>query len=334
MADSDSDDDFDFGAPGDQFGKKPKAKAFDKSVRTDEHVVDDFDSTKLGQKKKRATKRGGGGRGAIFGISFSTAVDGSGDDDSSADDDDDDRPKGSLFGESVSSAGASTAAYGPARISADLRKGGDLPPGLSLVAASSSGAGGAGAAGAAGGSRLVEDEDGSHSLPLRASEHLLVRMGREHGLTSWELEADGRLHEYSLLFALKLDKLPSAHQTPLRLFSGGAAMSADEAKETPHLVVHRNGGVGALGEVGVAEAAVKPGRWAWIAVTRSRDQEIRTFVDGRLCAHIKRESRTRDSRRGGLVSRTLTRALARPPSLLRSLSLEHLPLSRAARSEG
>ena len=58
MADSDSDDDFDFGAPGDQFGKKPKAKAFDKSARTDEHVVDDFDSTKLGQKKKRATKRG------------------------------------------------------------------------------------------------------------------------------------------------------------------------------------------------------------------------------------------------------------------------------------
>ena len=52
MADSDSDDDFDFGAPGDQFGKKPKAKAFDKSVRTDEHVVDDFDSTKLSKKKK------------------------------------------------------------------------------------------------------------------------------------------------------------------------------------------------------------------------------------------------------------------------------------------
>ena len=32
--------------------------------------------------------------------------------------------------------------------------------------------------------------------------------------------------------SIKLDKLPSAHQTPLRLFSGGAAMSADEAKET------------------------------------------------------------------------------------------------------
>ena len=75
--DSDSDDDSDsFGAPGDKFGKKPKAKAFDKSVRTDEHLVDDFDSTKLGQKKKKATKRGGRGGGAIFGISFSTAADG------------------------------------------------------------------------------------------------------------------------------------------------------------------------------------------------------------------------------------------------------------------
>jgi hypothetical protein len=196
---------------------KPKAAAFQASSRTVEKTVDEADSTKLAKKKSKATKGGLGGgiSGGLFGgIGFSADKDD--DDDDASDDDvaatdlfddaDDDKPNVST------SASWTPSAWAPARLAADLREGGELPGGLALVDAMGSAAGGgasgggdAPGGGAPGGGeggkgRLVEGEDGAWSLPLRAREHLVVRMGREHGLTSWELEACRRL-AYRFSFA-------------------------------------------------------------------------------------------------------------------------------------
>ena len=158
-------------------------------------------------------------------------------------------------------------------LTVDLRKGGTLPDGLDLV----------------GGEPVFEEqEDGSQALILPEGSYLRLAMPY---VSPWSLEDDGRLHSYSLTVALRVSRLPGGGgaAATLPLFHGGAELSADDADDVEHVQLYKNGGVGALGEVGVAEAAVKPGRWTWVAVTRSRDQEVRTYVDGRLCAWIKRE---------------------------------------------
>lgn len=64
----------------------------------------------------------------------------------------------------------------------------------------------------------------------------------------------------------------------LPIFNGSAPPTAGEAVDSVYL--YKNGGVGALGQMGVREAAVRPERWAWIVVTRSGNDLI-TYVNGR-----------------------------------------------------
>lgn len=53
--------------------------------------------------------------------------------------------------------------------------------------------------------------------------------------------------------------------------------------------VYKNGGVGALGQMGAMDAAVRAERWAWVAIIR-KEGELRTYVNGRLCSEIKLDS--------------------------------------------
>ena len=67
------------------------------------------------------------------------------------------------------------------------------------------------------------------------------------------------------------------------LFNGGPPPTATEPVDSVYM--YKNGGVGALGQMGVREAAVRAERWAWIVITRSKN-ELRTYVNGRPCAKI------------------------------------------------
>ena len=157
------------------------------------------------------------------------------------------------------------------------------------------------------------------AMALRQDISLRMSLGSAHNLYSWTLGKDGKIHTYTLHMALKLDKLPS---TSIKLFHGrgaateaagtgekggkaaktadaGAAESSgkgqggvtkggggDSALECVH--VYKNGGVGALGQVGTAATALKAERWAWVTVTR-KEGELRTYVNGRLCAVVALE---------------------------------------------
>ncbi|KAL3933725.1 MAG: hypothetical protein SGPRY_000159 [Prymnesium sp.] len=116
----------------------------------------------------------------------------------------------------------------------------------------------------------------------------------------WALSEDGRLHTYTLILALCVDSLPS---TSLPIFNGGPPPPQGEKVE--NLQLFKNGGVGALNDMGTQarlvwllryslmgvnmEAAVHAERWSWIVVTRKPGQ-LRTYVNGRLCADIKLEA--------------------------------------------
>ena len=50
--------------------------------------------------------------------------------------------------------------------------------------------------------------------------------------------------------------------------------------------IYKNGGVGALGQVGTAATALKPQRWMWVTIVR-KPGELKTYVDGNLCADVK-----------------------------------------------
>jgi thiol-disulfide isomerase/thioredoxin len=152
---------------------------------------------------------------------------------------------------------------------------------------------------------------------------LRMSLGSAHNLYSWTLGKDGKVHTYTLHMAVKLDKLPV---TSLKLFHGlglaSVAVSSGEkgikgamrvepsaqgegagkkglgvepgggsALECVH--VYKNGGVGALGQVGTAATALKAEQWTWVTVTRQTDSpngpELRTYVNGRLCAAVKLE---------------------------------------------
>ena len=65
----------------------------------------------------------------------------------------------------------------------------------------------------------------------------------------------------------------------------------------------KNGGVGALNDMGTQEAAVHAERWCWVVVTR-KPGELRTYVNGRLCAMVKLVER---------VCRTLLLLLKKSP---------------------
>ena len=54
--------------------------------------------------------------------------------------------------------------------------------------------------------------------------------------------------------------------------------------------VYKNGGVGCLNDMGTQEAALHAERWCWVVITR-KPGELRSYVNGRLCAAVKLEAR-------------------------------------------
>ena len=203
---------------------------FDVANRQETTAFDDLGSTKLSKKQGRGGRFGGLGAelGGIWG-GFGM------------DDDDDERPRrpGSpLAGDEGSSTvgGGGLAALddeptvhvmggGHRRgkdvvfgggfgmvsgLTADLRKGGELPEGLELI----------------GGDPLFEEqEDGSQALVLPEGSYLKVTMPY---VSPWSLEDDGRLHSYSLMVAMRLDRMP---QTTQPIFNGGGPPSQGEQLE-------------------------------------------------------------------------------------------------------
>lgn len=110
--------------------------------------------------------------------------------------------------------------------------------------------------------------------------------------TPWLLEEDGRLHSYTIFFAIRVgepheddedDDRRREQLQPMRLFSGSLPPSQGEKVE--YVQIYKNGGVGALGTMGSSEASIKRGRWAWITITRKKGS-LRTYVDGSLCADV------------------------------------------------
>jgi nucleoredoxin len=71
------------------------------------------------------------------------------------------------------------------------------------------------------------------------------------------------------------------------LFNGGAPPEKGEKIE--NVLLYKNGGVGALNDMGTQEAAVRAERWAWVVVTR-KPGEMTTYVNGRACASVKLET--------------------------------------------
>jgi hypothetical protein len=58
--------------------------------------------------------------------------------------------------------------------------------------------------------------------------------------------------------------------------------------------IYKNGGVGALGQVGKAATALKPQMWMWVTIVR-KDGELKTYVNGKLCAEVKASEKERNS---------------------------------------
>ena len=158
-----------------------------------------------------------------------------------------------------------------------------------------------------------EQDDGSYALLLPEGAFLKASLNA----TPWVLEEDGRLHNFTMVLAVRLDALPS---TTLPLFNGGAPPPAGEkvrfllipsdpfrfllipflilflsapplppaAEKVENVSLYKNGGVGALNDMGTAEAAVRAERWSWLVITR-KPGELSTYVNGRLCAVVKIE---------------------------------------------
>lgn len=129
-----------------------------------------------------------------------------------------------------------------------------------------------------------EQDDGMSALLLPEGGYLKVGLH----VTPWALAEDGKMHKYTLVLAMRVDALPSA---PMPLFSGGSA--TPHAERLDHVLLYKNGGVGALNDMGAQEAAVRAERWTWLVVTR-KPGELRTYVNGRLCAALQLETRDKD----------------------------------------
>ena len=180
-----------------------------------------------------------------------------------------DKEHGGVFGYAVSG------------LTADMRNGERLPEGLEVVG---------------GDPTYEEQEDGSQALLIPEGAYLKVTLPH---VSPFSLEDDGRLHRFSLMLALRLDRLPAA---TLPLFNGSGPPAAGEQLES--VQVYKNGGVGALGHMGAQDATVRAERWAWVAVTR-KEGELKTYVNGRLCADIKLETAKLDKKAGSRATRSL-----------------------------
>ena len=205
--------------------------------------------------------------------------------------------------------------WDPAGLSVDMRLGlKEIPHGLSVID-------GKGSTIDLPDLHFEEQEDSNIAMVLREDMSLRMSLGSAHNLYSWTLGKDGKVHTYTLHMAIKLDKLP---RNSIKLFhgrgaaaegasSGGKGATSAEplaqgegagvgggggerqgvgmgagasALECVH--VYKNGGVGALGQVGTAATALKAERWTWVTVTRT-DGELKTYVNARLCAEVKLE---------------------------------------------
>jgi len=113
-------------------------------------------------------------------------------------------------------------------VTADLRQSqSQLPEGLEVIGGDAS---------------FEEQEDGSAALVMPEGGYLKLSMPY---VNAWTLEDDGKLHRYSLLLALRLDRLPTA---TLPIFHGGGPPTQGE--QLDQVQVYKNGGVGALGQMG------------------------------------------------------------------------------------
>jgi hypothetical protein len=124
-------------------------------------------------------------------------------------------------------------------VTADLRQShSQLPEGLEVIGGDAS---------------FEEQEDGSTALVMPEGGYLKLSVPY---VNPWSLEDDGKLHRYSLLLALRLDRLPTA---TLPLFHGGGPPTQGE--QLDQVQVYKNGGVGALGQMGryaVSASRVRP----------------------------------------------------------------------------
>ena len=167
-----------------------------KSKRVESNTFDELGKTKSSAKESSRA----GWMGGLWGGS---AVD----NDSS--DDDDAKPEskrrvtigGYASDGSSDYEGAASSAFGRAgqwgsfarSMSADLRKASSqLPEGVEIVG---------------GDGTFEEQEDGDAAFVVPEGAHVKVTLP---GMSPWQLEEDGRLHKYSLLVAVKLDRLPYA----------------------------------------------------------------------------------------------------------------------------
>ena len=277
--------------------KKKKEPKFEANEAKQESAFDDLLETKLGKKQKVA-KASFGGLFAGF-AGFAGLGLGKNSDDSSTDcsdgslaavnSDDDDTGRNFFEAHGRSPAARGTAArYGGAgglgglggmfrgakvNLEADLRtvaepRAGEdleLPAGLEVK-----GLGG-------GEAKLAEQEDGAKALNLPEGSYLQASLR----CSPFFLEDDGRMHEWTLVCAMRLDRLP---RSGLSILSGGPAPAEGE-KPAESIQVFKNGGVGALGHMGTQETAVRAERWAWIVLTRKKNL-LTTYVNGQVCAEV------------------------------------------------
>ena len=70
----------------------------------------------------------------------------------------------------------------------------------------------------------------------------------------------------------------------LALLNGGMAAAAGERVE--HVQVYKNGGVGALGNMGTQEASVRAESWAWLTLTRDPTQ-LTCYLNGHVASVVQ-----------------------------------------------
>ena len=130
--------------------------------------------------------------------------------------------------------------------------------------------------GAGGDSSLVEQEDGSQALQVPEGSFLRASLRT----SPYVVADDGRLHEWTMVAAIRLDRLP---HSSMPIVNGGMVPSEGERVES--VQVYKNGGVGALGHMGTQETALRADRWGWVVLTRTKGQ-LTTYVNGQVCAEV------------------------------------------------
>ena len=176
-----------------------------KAARVEEHTFDDVKKTKMALKEARRGRFGG------FSNFFGAAANDSDDDSSTsckraavtgvvdpASSDDEVEHAGNVAaGCGPRRSSRRWGAYATAGVAIDLRNAADgVPDGLEVI-------GGEGV--------FEEQEDGGVALLVPEGAYVKLTIP---GMSPWQLEEDGRLHRYSLLMAIRLDRLPYVAHAP------------------------------------------------------------------------------------------------------------------------